>query len=138
MGNVFRRVRPEESERVIVPNTMVELAIDDPTHPNYNFQGNAIKTTKYRWWNYVALDFIPLNLKKQFWINLANIYFLLLLIVNYIPAVGAYSNFISWIPLAIIILTTAVKDFIEDLRRYKSDMKFNSQKCLHFHKLVLF
>ena len=85
---------------------------------------NRISTTKY-----TILTFIPKNLFEQFH-RLANLYFLLIIILNFIPAIEVFGKEISWIPLATILLVTAIKDAIEDIRRYRSDRELNNLPCL--------
>jgi hypothetical protein len=70
---------------------------------------NFIRSTKYRWWN-----FIPKNLFEQF-LRLSNIYFLITMIVSLIPGISPIFPITSIIPLALILLLTALKDAIEDL-----------------------
>ena len=124
LGNCFCKKKSRETERTVIPNTQVPFDIKDSLHTNHKYATNAITTSKY-----TLLTFIPLNLKKQFWINLANIYFALLVGLNFIPWVNAYSSSIAWIPLAIVVTFTAAKDAYEDFRRHQSDNKFNSHPC---------
>ena len=124
LGNCFCRKKSLETERTVIPNTQVSVDFKDSQHPNHKYANNAITTSKY-----TLLTFIPLNLKKQFWINLANIYFALLVGLNFIPWVNAYSSSIAWIPLAIVVSFTAAKDAYEDFRRHQSDNNFNSHPC---------
>lgn len=91
---------------------------------------NVIHTTKY-----TLLTFIPKNLFEQFH-RVANLYFLLIIILNFIPAIEAFGKEISWIPLACVLLVTAVKDAIEDIRRYRSDRHFNAKRCTVFNRFV--
>eukprot|EP00794_Sanderia_malayensis_P007449 gene7449-8271_t len=71
---------------------------------------NAIKTTKYTW-----LTFLPKNLFEQFH-RFANIYFLSIIILNWVPAVNAFGKEIAMFPLLFILSVTALKDFFEDRR----------------------
>jgi diacylglycerol kinase len=70
---------------------------------------NYIRSTKYTWWN-----FIPKNLFEQF-LRISNLYFLITMIVSLIPGVSPIFPITSIIPLAWILLLTAIKDAIEDL-----------------------
>ena len=81
---------------------------------------NQIHTTKY-----TILTFVPKNLIEQFH-RFANLYFLLVLILNFIPAIEAFGKEVAWIPLAFVLLVTAIKDVFEDYRRYRSDKELNS------------
>lgn len=89
---------------------------------------NQIHTTKY-----TLLTFIPKNLFEQFH-RLANVYFLLIIILNFIPAIEVFGKEVSWVPLTCILLITAFKDAFEDYRRYKSDKVLNGLPC-HVYNL---
>lgn len=91
--------------------------------PRPSPHSNAIHTTKY-----TVLNFIPKNLWEQFhrW---ANIYFLMIALLNFIPAVEAVGKEVAFIPLIFILIVTAAKDIFEDYRRYKSDKLVNNKLC---------
>lgn len=91
--------------------------------PNRHFPGNAIKTTKY-----TPLLFIPMNLFEQFH-RLANLYFVGLAILNFVPVVNAFQPEVALIPICVILSLTALKDAWEDFRRYQSDRKLNNTPC---------
>ncbi|XP_012708071.2 probable phospholipid-transporting ATPase VD [Fundulus heteroclitus] len=84
------------------------------------YKGNAIRTTKYS-----LLTFIPMNLFQQFH-RAANLYFLFLALLNWVPVVEAFEKEITMIPLLVVLLVIAVKDAIEDYRRYLFDKKVNN------------
>uniref|UniRef100_H3CU53 Phospholipid-transporting ATPase n=1 Tax=Tetraodon nigroviridis TaxID=99883 RepID=H3CU53_TETNG len=84
---------------------------------------NAIKTTKY-----TPLLFIPMNLFEQFH-RLANLYFVGLAILNFVPVVNAFQPEVALIPICVILALTALKDAWEDFRRYQSDRKLNNTPC---------
>lgn len=92
---------------------------------------NVIHTTKY-----TLLTFIPKNLFEQFH-RFANLYFLLIIILNFIPAIEAFGKEVSWIPLTCVLLVTAIKDAIEDIRRYQSDKEINARLCEVFNRFVI-
>lgn len=85
---------------------------------------NRIRTAKY-----TPLSFIPKNLFEQFR-NVANLYFLFLVILQCIPIFGVTEPGVSAIPLICILIITAIKDAIEDAKRNKSDQKVNMAKTL--------
>lgn len=87
---------------------------------------NQIHTTKY-----TLLTFLPKNLFEQFH-RLANLYFLLIIILNFIPAIEVFGKEVSWVPLFVILTITALKDGFEDYRRYKSDKLLNALPCFVF------
>ncbi|KAM9341246.1 phospholipid-transporting ATPase VD [Symphorus nematophorus] len=85
-----------------------------------NYKGNAIRTTKYS-----LLTFIPMNLFQQFH-RAANLYFLFLALLNWVPVVEAFQKEITMIPLLVVLTVIAIKDALEDYRRYLFDKKVNN------------
>ncbi|KAM4621664.1 phospholipid-transporting ATPase VB [Polymixia lowei] len=112
----------EKDLRTLVSNLPYE-DLDKRCQPNRFFPGNAIKTTKY-----TLLFFIPANLFEQFH-RLANIYFVGLAILNFVPVVNAFQPEVALIPICVILALTALKDGWEDFRRYQSDRKLNNTPC---------
>uniref|UniRef100_A0A3B1IWG7 Phospholipid-transporting ATPase n=1 Tax=Astyanax mexicanus TaxID=7994 RepID=A0A3B1IWG7_ASTMX len=84
------------------------------------YQGNGIRTTKY-----TLLSFIPMNLFQQFH-RAANLYFLFLVLLNWVPVVEAFQKEITMIPLAVVLIVIAFKDAMEDYRRYRYDQRINN------------
>merc|ERR1712130_13656 len=84
---------------------------------------NEVKTTKYSYWN-----FIPKNLFEQFH-RFANVYFVFIGIINFVPQVNAINPYLALCPVIFILGVTALKDGYEDSRRRNSDKEINSQKC---------
>lgn len=119
--------------------TDLSIAIDDPTDEDRpdlrqfvvnllklepakgdKFSNNTVRTCKYS-----ILTFLPLNLMVQF-SKMANCYFLLLILMEYIPAVYIPGGPASMImPLAFVILVSMCKDIVEDRSRYVSDQEEN-------------
>uniref|UniRef100_A0A7N8X5U5 Phospholipid-transporting ATPase n=1 Tax=Mastacembelus armatus TaxID=205130 RepID=A0A7N8X5U5_9TELE len=87
-----------------------------------NYKGNAIRTTKYS-----ILTFIPMNLFQQFH-RAANLYFLFLALLNWVPVVEAFQKEITMLPLLVVLTVTAIKDALEDYRRYLFDKKVNNNE----------
>ncbi|CDQ56102.1 unnamed protein product [Oncorhynchus mykiss] len=83
-------------------------------------QDNGIRTTKYS-----LLSFIPMNLFQQFH-RVANLYFLFLVMLNWVPVVEAFQKEITMIPLVVVLIVIAIKDALEDYRRYRFDQKVNN------------
>ena len=129
MGNIIKKVRknkrhPEESikYRVIVANCSVTEPISDNSHPNHGYSNNRIVTTKY-----TALSFFPKNLFEQFH-RFANLYFLFIVLLNFIPEVNAVGKEVAAMPVIFVLAVTAFKDAFEDYRRFKSDRQINHLK----------
>lgn len=87
------------------------------------YSGNKIRTTKYTF-----LSFIPKNLFEQLH-RFANVYFLFLAALNFVPIVNAFQPEIAIIPIVLVMSVTAVKDLWEDQRRRKSDRQVNNLLC---------
>lgn len=98
------------------------VTIGDMFNNHQRFQNNYIRTTKY-----TALTFIPLALFNQFR-RYANIYFLVVAILQSIPTISPLSPISSWAPLIFVISLSIIREAFEDLARYKSDVQTNSRK----------
>ncbi|XP_019381952.1 PREDICTED: probable phospholipid-transporting ATPase VD [Gavialis gangeticus] len=84
------------------------------------YMNNRIRTTKY-----TLLNFIPRNLFEQFH-RAANLYFLFLVVLNWVPLVEAFQKEITMLPLVVVLTIIAVKDGIEDYSKYKLDKQINN------------
>ena len=84
---------------------------------------NAVYTTKY-----TVINFIPKNLWEQFH-RFANVFFLFIALLNFVPEVQAFGKEIGYIPLLFVLSATAIKDIFEDYRRYRSDREVNNKLC---------
>uniref|UniRef100_A0A673AEI6 Phospholipid-transporting ATPase n=2 Tax=Sphaeramia orbicularis TaxID=375764 RepID=A0A673AEI6_9TELE len=71
--------------------------------------------------------FLPINLFEQFQ-RVANAYFLVLLILQVIPAISSLSWFTTIVPLVLVLVITAVKDATDDYFRHKSDRQVNNRQ----------
>ena len=126
--DVLRGQRAREKDlRNLVSNLPYE-GLGKTKQPNRYFPGNAIKTTKY-----TLLLFIPKNFWEQLH-RLANIYFMGLAILNFVPVVNAFQPEVALIPICVILSLTALKDAWEDLRRYQSDRKLNNMPCFIYSR----
>ncbi|KAK7313723.1 hypothetical protein VNO77_38918 [Canavalia gladiata] len=100
--------------------------VDDPemTNERFEFAGNSIRTGKYS-----IFTFLPRNLFEQFH-RVAYIYFLIIAILNQLPQLAVFGRGVSILPLAFVLLVTAVKDAYEDWRRHRSDKVENNRLAL--------
>ncbi|TKY68489.1 Phospholipid-transporting ATPase 1 [Spatholobus suberectus] len=100
--------------------------VDDPerTNERLEFAGNSIRTAKYS-----IFTFLPRNLFEQFH-RVAYIYFLVIAILNQLPQLAVFGRGVSILPLAFVLLVTAVKDAYEDWRRHRSDKIENNRLAL--------
>ncbi|KAG5313503.1 AT10A ATPase, partial [Acromyrmex insinuator] len=115
---------PEEPRlRTIVPNHLVPPKTPKRQHPNGDRMDNRVRTTKY-----TALSFLPRNLLEQFH-RVANLYFIFIVLLNWVPAINAFGKEIAMIPVVFVLGVTALKDFFEDHRRLASDRRVNNSTC---------
>ncbi|XP_040094080.1 phospholipid-transporting ATPase VD isoform X2 [Oryx dammah] len=84
------------------------------------YVNNRIRTTKY-----TLLNFVPRNLFEQFH-RVANLYFLFLVVLNWVPLVEAFQKEITMLPLVVVLTIIAIKDGLEDYRKYKIDKQINN------------
>ncbi|KAF8398072.1 hypothetical protein HHK36_016999 [Tetracentron sinense] len=91
------------------------------TNERFEFTGNSIRTGKYS-----VFTFLPRNLFEQFH-RVAYIYFLVIAILNQLPQLAVFGRGASILPLAFVLLVTAVKDAYEDWRRHRADRIENNR-----------
>lgn len=126
---MFWKKIPEESRtRVVVANHVVPPHVSRGQHPNGAYPDNRICTTKY-----TLLSFIPKNLFEQFH-RFANLYFLFIVLLNFVPAVNAFGKEVAMLPLIFVLGITAIKDAFEDRRRYYSDNRVNNSTCRVYNR----
>ncbi|KAJ1942130.1 phospholipid transporting ATPase, partial [Linderina macrospora] len=107
------------AERTIYVNAPLPgTAYDEHGRPA-QYPANQIRTAKY-----TVLSFVPKNLFEQFR-RVANMYFLFLLILQFIPAVTTGSPGLSAFALFVIVALTMAKDGYEDSKRSQSDKEAN-------------
>ena len=75
---------------------------------SFTFKDNLIKTSKYS-----ILTFIPLNLYEQFQ-SLAKVYFLGIIILQFIPQISSVSPVTTGLPLCIVVILTGIKNAYND------------------------
>ncbi|KAH7536827.1 hypothetical protein FEM48_Zijuj03G0027700 [Ziziphus jujuba var. spinosa] len=99
------------------------IYIDDheKTNERFVFARNTVRTAKYS-----IFTFLPRNLFEQFH-RVAYIYFLVIAILNQLPQLAVFGRGVSILPLAFVLLVTAVKDAFEDYRRHRSDRIENNR-----------
>ena len=84
------------------------------------YASNKITTTKYN-----PITFLPLNLWEQFH-RVAYLYFLLITVLNQVPALEAVDRTASLIPLLFVLTASALKDAYTDWRRHVQDRQLNA------------
>lgn len=113
--------------RQIVPNHTVPSKTPRKLHPNGKYVGNKIRTTKY-----TLLTFLPKNLIEQLH-RFANLYFIFIQFLNWIPELNVFGKEIAMLPLLFVLGVTAIKDLFEDRRRLASDKRINSTTARVYH-----
>lgn len=118
-----------DTERTIYFNQELPEYEKDPETGGllHEYPRNKIRTSKY-----TPLNFIPLNLYHQFH-NIANIYFLFIVILGAFPIFGVLDAALAAVPIIAIVVITAIKDAIEDYRRTVLDLEVNNTMT---HKLM--
>ncbi|KAM7383468.1 hypothetical protein PAMP_003116 [Pampus punctatissimus] len=113
-GAKSKKRKTEEERRV--------RANDREYNEKFQYASNCIMTSKYN-----IITFLPVNLFEQFQ-EVANTYFLFLLILQLIPQISSLSWFTTIVPLALVLSITAVKDATDDYFRHKSDNQVNNRQ----------
>ncbi|XP_036988622.2 phospholipid-transporting ATPase VA isoform X2 [Artibeus jamaicensis] len=125
-----RRRRREGRTRTVRSNLLRPPGAEDPAagaaKGARHLADNRLKTTKY-----TLLSFLPKNLFEQFH-RLANVYFVFIALLNFVPAVNAFQPGLALAPVLFILAVTAFKDLWEDYSRHRSDHEINHLGCLVF------
>ncbi|XP_059148983.1 phospholipid-transporting ATPase ID-like isoform X1 [Physella acuta] len=107
--------RKNEIERIIKVN-------DPEFNAQFGYANNYISTSKYN-----IFTFLPKNLFEQFQ-RLANAYFLGLLVLQMLPVISSLTPVTTLIPLAAVLLLSALKDALDDYQRHRSDDQVNNRR----------
>ncbi|KAI0266442.1 phospholipid-translocating P-type ATPase [Gloeopeniophorella convolvens] len=109
------------NRRNIYVNTPLSaIEVDQNGEPIVRYARNKVKTTKY-----TIITFVPKNLYEQFR-RVANLYFLVLLVLQVFSIFGAVAPQTAALPLIFILTVTAIKDAVEDYRRATLDEEVNT------------
>ncbi|NWR60004.1 AT10A ATPase, partial [Bucorvus abyssinicus] len=122
-----RRKKKESKTRLVRSNLLLPEAEAEKSKRTV-LASNRLKTTKY-----TALSFLPKNLFEQFH-RLANVYFVFIALLNFVPAVNAFQPELALAPVLFILAVTAIKDLWEDYSRYLSDKEINHMECLVYSR----
>ncbi|OCK83559.1 putative phospholipid-transporting ATPase [Lepidopterella palustris CBS 459.81] len=94
-----------------------------PANSANKYVDNHISTAKYN-----VATFLPKFLFEQF-SKYANLFFLFTAVLQQIPNVSPTNKFTTIVPLGIVLLVSAIKEFVEDYRRKQSDKSLNNSKA---------
>ena len=101
--------------------------------PHWNllqhYPTNRISNTKY-----TLLTFLPLNLYQQCTQSM-NRYFLLIALLQLWSTITPVNPVTTWVPLAVIFSVSALKDAVDDWRRYQGDREANRRKVVRLTRL---
>ncbi|NXK26418.1 AT10A ATPase, partial [Arenaria interpres] len=123
-----RRRKKKESKTRLVRSSLLLPEAEAEKSKRTVLASNRLKTTKY-----TALSFLPKNLFEQFH-RLANVYFVFIALLNFVPAVNAFQPELALAPVLFILAVTAIKDLWEDYSRYRSDKEINHMECLVYSR----
>uniref|UniRef100_A0A8C3EVJ1 Phospholipid-transporting ATPase n=1 Tax=Corvus moneduloides TaxID=1196302 RepID=A0A8C3EVJ1_CORMO len=123
-----RRRKKKESKTRLVRSSLLLPEAETEKSRRTVLACNRLKTTKY-----TALSFLPKNLFEQFH-RLANVYFVFIALLNFVPAVNAFQPELALAPVLFILAVTAIKDLWEDYSRYRSDKEINHMECLVYSR----
>ncbi|KAI5620717.1 phospholipid-transporting ATPase IC isoform X2, partial [Silurus asotus] len=87
------------------------------------YSDNIVRTNKY-----TPLTFLPRNLYEQFQ-RAANFFFLLVVIMQCIPAIATLAWYIIMLPLVAVLTIRGTKDLLTDLGRRRRDARINQRHC---------
>lgn len=94
-----------------------------PANSANKYVDNHISTSKYN-----VFTFLPKFLFEQF-SKYANLFFLFTAILQQIPGISPTKRYTTIVPLGVVLMVSAVKEYVEDFRRKKSDQQLNSSKA---------
>jgi phospholipid-transporting ATPase len=118
LTSIFGRRKPDPSTmgpRIIQVN-------NPPANAVHKYVNNHVSTAKYNF-----ITFVPKFLFEQF-SKYANLFFLFTAILQQIPNVSPTNKFTTVVPLAIVLLVSAIKESVEDYKRRTSDKGLNYSK----------
>lgn len=92
------------------------------SNSSYGYYDNHVSTTKYNF-----ATFIPKFLFEQF-SKYANLFFLFTSIIQQIPNVTPTNRYTTIGTLSIVLLVSAIKEIMEDIKRARADRELNNTK----------
>lgn len=115
--------KKHETRTIFFNRRLPSLMLDPQTGlAATNYPRNKTRSAKY-----TPLSFLPKMLTKSFTSDIANSYFLFLIILGAFPIFGVPSPVLAAVPLIVILIITAFKEMIEDSRRTAQDIEVNNQ-----------
>lgn len=121
----FQPKRPPPCSRQVYVNHELPEEAYDSRHrikTSWIFASNQVISAKY-----TAYNFVFKNLLEQFR-RVANLFFLVLVILQFFPEFTTISPGLAMLPLLIVLAITMIKDGYEDIKRHQSDRAMNRQR----------
>ncbi|WFD32648.1 P-type phospholipid transporter [Malassezia sp. CBS 17886] len=117
-AQAVRRLRGEHAEDA---TRRVHVNDAEASAAEVGFNSNQVMTNKYN-----VVTFVPRFLVEQF-SKYANLFFLFIGCLQQIPGVSPTNRWTTLVPLAIVLLASALKELSEDWRRYRADAEMNAR-----------
>lgn len=108
-----RIIQPHLSRADVSRGILHHVAKAFGIHLKGDVATNEISTAKY-----TLLTFLPVNLFEQF-LRVANMYFLLMAILQFIPGLSPTSWFTTVAPLVFVLAVNAIKEGYDDVHRHR-------------------
>lgn len=99
-----------------------KVYLDGTVIPNNSYPKNVVRNQKYSF-----IFFLPAVLYEQFK-YFFNLYFLIVALSQFFPPLQVGYLFTYVVPLVFVLSITITKEAIDDLKRWRRDLKANSQK----------
>ncbi|GAO48796.1 phospholipid-translocating P-type ATPase [Saitoella complicata NRRL Y-17804] len=96
---------------------------DAPANNVNKYVDNHISTAKYN-----LATFVPKFLFEQF-SKYANLFFLFTAIIQQVPTVSPTNRWTTIAPLAFVLLVSAFKELVEDVKRHQQDRELNRSRA---------
>lgn len=96
--------------------------MDRQANAGFGYYGNHISTTKYNF-----ATFLPKFLFEQF-SKYANLFFLFTSIIQQVPNVSPTNRYTTIGTLTVVLLVSAIKEILEDIKRANADKDLNNTK----------
>lgn len=127
---IFRKVKsklPGSKHKYVEPVNKEPRHVHIMNHSqnsSFGYFGNYISTTKYNF-----ATFLPKFLFEQF-SKYANLFFLFTSIIQQVPHVSPTNRYTTIGTLSVVLLVSAIKEIMEDLKRANADQELNNTKVL--------
>lgn len=136
--------KKKSSKKKIITNKTKEKELDNEENPKnsqslpsskYQFSVNdnmknvsrEIKKNEIKLSKYNIITFLPKSLLYQFF-RLANVYFLIIAILQSIPIISPLNPLTAIIPIVFVLSVSIIREGIEDLDRHKFDALQNEEQ----------